>query len=143
MPGRCRCRRACERCRGRTTAAEGGEGGRRLTPVSQSAPGGLARELDRLVVAIRLDVAESVGALVEDDVELTFLDPLVEPGAAEDEPAYPVDEALLGTAHELDPVRVHVLAEGGGRFADLPVDGQLDEIVKFLGSQAGVGEVEL
>ena len=89
------------------------------------------------MVAIGLDVAEGVRALVEDDVELALLDPLIEPGAAEDEAADPVDEALLGAADELDPVRVDVLAEGGGRVADLAVDRELDEVVELLGPRPG------
>jgi hypothetical protein len=95
------------------------------------------------VVAIGLNVSEGVGPLVEDDVELAFLDPLVEPGAAEDESADPVDEALVGAADELEPVRVDVLAEGRGRFADLAVDGELDEVVELLGVEPGGREVEL
>ena len=63
------------------------------------------------VAAVRLDVAEGLGALVEDDVELALLDPLVEPGAAEDEAAEPVDEAAVGGADQVLPVLVDVLAE--------------------------------
>ena len=84
---------------------------RRLAPVGDAAPGGLFGELDQLVAAVRLDVAEGLGALVEDDVELALLDPLVEPGAAEDEAAQPVDEAAVGGADQVLPVLVDVLAE--------------------------------
>ena len=63
------------------------------------------------MAAVRLDVAEGLGALVEDDVELALLDPLVEPGAAEDEAADPVDEAAVGGADQVLPVLVDVLAE--------------------------------
>ena len=79
--------------------------------VGEPGPRGLARELDRLGVAIRLHVAEAVRLAVEDDVELALLDPLVEPGAAEDQPADPVDEAAVGGPDELCPVLVDVLAE--------------------------------
>jgi hypothetical protein len=53
-------------------------------PVGDAAPGGLSGKLDQLVAAIGLDVAEGLGVLVEDDVQLALLDPLIEPGAAED-----------------------------------------------------------
>src|SRR5205823_5894775 len=66
-----------------------------LRAVGQARPGRLAGELDRLAVALGLDVAERVGLRIERDVELAFLYPLVEPGSAEDEPAEPVDEAAI------------------------------------------------
>ncbi len=61
--------------------------------------------------------------LVVDDVELALLHPLVEPGAAEDEAAQPVDEAAVGGADQLVPVLVDVLAELGAGLGDLAVDG--------------------
>ena len=112
------------------------ESGADLAAVGEPAPGGLAGELDRLAVAVRLDVAEGAGAVVEDDVELALLDPLIEPGAAEDEPADPVDEAALRAGDQLSPVVVDVLAEGGRGLADLAGDGQLDQVVKLLGPEA-------
>ena len=75
------------------------------------APARLLGELDELVAPLGLHVAEGLGVLVIDDVELALLDPLVEPGAAEDEAADPVDEAAVGGADELLPVLVDVLAE--------------------------------
>ena len=117
--------------------------GLRLAPVGETGPGGLARELDRLRVAIRLHVAEGVRVGVEDDVELTLLDPLVEPGAAEDEAPDPMHEAAVGGADELGPVRVDVLAQGRGGLADLAVHGQLEQVVELLVLEPLVDEVEL
>src|SRR5215218_7994444 len=79
--------------------------------VGDRGPGRLGRELDQLGVAIGLDVAEGLARFVEDDVELALLDPLVEPGAAEDQPPQPVDEALVGGPDQVLPVLVDVLAQ--------------------------------
>ena len=99
----------------RQGARGGGERVAQLGPlgpgVGDPAPVGLGRELDRLVVALGLDVAEGVVALVEDDVELALLHALVQPGGAEDEPAQPVHERALGRADQLGPAVVDVLAE--------------------------------
>ena len=84
-----------------------------------------------------------MGLVVEDDVELALLDPLVEPGATEDEPAKPVDEALVGRADELGPVLVDVLAEGGGRLADLAVHRELEQVVQLVAREPVLDEVEL
>ena len=80
---------------------------------------------------------------VEDDVELALLDPLVEPGAAEDEAPDPVDEAAVRGADELGPVLVDVLAERRGGLADLAVDGELEQVVELVAREAAVDEVEL
>src|SRR4051794_15247193 len=48
-------------------------------------PRRLWRQLHRLAVAVGLDVAEGLGDGVELDVELAFLDALVQPGRAEHE----------------------------------------------------------
>ena len=105
--GRQRCFASGSRPRGRTPSCLA----KPLAPVRESSPGGLAGELDRLGVALRLDVAEGLGVGVEDDVQLALLDPLVEPGAAEDESADPVHEAAARRADQLRPVLVDVLAE--------------------------------
>ena len=60
--------------------------------VRDPVPVRLGRQLDRLVVALGLDVAEGARGVVVDDVELAFLHALVEPGGAEHEPAQPVHE---------------------------------------------------
>src|ERR1700760_2634874 len=112
-------------------------------PVRNSAPAGLLGELDQLGAAVRLDVAEGLGALVEDDVELTLLDPLVEPGAAEDEPADPVDEAAVGGTDQVLPILVDVFAEGGAGLGDLAADREVEEIVELLLGQPLADEVQL
>ncbi len=113
-----------------------------LAPVGDAAPGGLFGELDQILAAVRLDVAEGLGALVEDDVELPLLDALVEPGAAEDEPAQPVDEAAVGGADQLLPVLVDVLAESGAGLGDLAADGEVEEVVELLLAEALGDEAE-
>src|SRR5947209_376784 len=97
--------------RGVTRYSTGGPQARSVqsTTVGDVAPGGLGRELDQLVAAFRLRVAEAVGRLVVEDLELALDDPLVEPGAAEDEAAQPVHERALGGADELGPAGVYVL----------------------------------
>src|SRR4051812_3145851 len=111
--------------------------------VRDPAPVGLGGQLDRLVVALGLDVAEGVGRLVEGDVELALLDPLVEPGGAEDEPAQPVHERALSRADELGPAVVDVLAEAGGGILDLAVDGQVDEVLELDALEPGGHEAQL
>src|SRR4051794_4946606 len=111
--------------------------------VRDPAPIGLGGELDRLVVALGLDVAEGVGRLVERDVELALLHALVEPGGAEHEPAQPVHERALGRPDELGPAVVDVLAEGGGGVLDLAVDGQVDEVLELDALEPRGHEAEL
>src|SRR4051794_2431707 len=135
-------RRASGASRRPQTASE-----RRLTPLAAAVrdpgPVGLGGELDRLAIALGLDVAEGVRDVVEEHVELALLDPLVQPGGAEDESPQPVHERALGGADELGPAVVDVLAEGGGGILDLAVDGQVDQILQLGGLEAGVEEAEL
>src|SRR6185436_18743758 len=99
-------------------------------------PGRLFGELDQLRATVRLHVTEGLGALVEDDVELALLDPLVKPGAAEDEAADPVDEAAVGGTDQVLPVLIDVLAEVGAGLGDLAADREVEEIVQLLLAQA-------
>src|SRR6185295_9346939 len=115
----------------------------RLTPVRDAPPRRLFAELDQLGAALRLHVAEGLRALVEDDIELTLLHPLVEPGAAEDEPAQPVHEAAVCRADQVIPVLVYVLAEARAGLGDLAADGEVEQIVELLGAEALVDEAEL
>src|ERR1700750_3419828 len=101
-------------------------------PVGDAAPARLLGELDQLGAAVGLDVAEGLGALVEDDVELTLLDPLGEPGAAEDEAADPVDEAAVGGTDQILPVLVDVFSERGAGLGDLAADREVEQIVELL-----------
>src|ERR1700742_4988768 len=111
--------------------------------VGDAAPRRLLGELDQLGAAVGLDVAEGLGALVEDDVELTLLDPLVEPGAAEDEAADPVDEAAVGGTDQVLPVLVDVFAEGGGGLGDLAADREVEEVVDLVLVEPLADEFEL
>src|SRR5581483_1662345 len=78
--------------------------------VGDAVPARLGRELDRLVVPVRLDVDEHRGVLVVADVELALLDALIEPCASEDQPTQPMHERALGRTDELWPAVVDVLA---------------------------------
>ena len=69
--------------------------------------------------------------VAEGDVQLALVDALVEPGAAEDEPAQPVDQRALGRADDLGPAVVDVIAERRGGIEDLPVDGEVDEVLEL------------
>src|ERR1700749_572227 len=111
--------------------------------VGDAAPRRLLRELDELGAAVGLHVAEGLRALVEDDVELTLLDPLVEPGAAEDEGPDPVDEAAVGGTDQVLPVLVDVLPEGGTGLGDLAAHREGEEVVDLLLGQPLADEVQL
>src|SRR5437588_157069 len=63
--------------------------------VRDPVPARFGSQADRLVPAVGLDVDERIGAIVKPDVELALLDPLVKPGATEDETAQPMDERAL------------------------------------------------
>ncbi len=79
--------------------------------VGDAAPGRFLGELDQLRAAVRLDIAERLALLVEHDVELAFLDALIEPGAPEHEAPYPMHEAAVGRPDQVLPVVVDVLPE--------------------------------
>jgi hypothetical protein len=54
-----------------------------------------------------------------------------------------VDEALVRGPDQLLPALVHMLAEGGGRLADLAVDGELQQVLQLVLVQALPDEIEL
>src|SRR5918997_1776784 len=114
-----------------------------LAPIPDRAPARLGRELDQLEVAIRLGVPEGVGVLVEDHLELALHHALVEPGAAEDEPADPVDERALRGAVEVAPAVVDVLAQLGLRLVHLAVDREVHEVLALVVAEGAVHEAEL
>src|SRR3954451_16050309 len=111
--------------------------------VRDAAPGGLGRDLDRLAVAVRLDLGERVALRGLLDLELAPLDALVEPRGAEHQPPEPVHEGSLRGAAQLGPAVVDVLAQLGGRVLDLAVDGEVDQILQLLVLQAVGHEAEL
>ena len=57
---------------------------------------------------------------------------MVEPGAAEDELAQPVDERLALHERELLPVADEVPAERAARLLDPPVGGELDQVAGLV-----------
>ncbi len=81
-------------------------------------------------------------ALVEGDVQFAFLDPLVEPGAAEDEPAQPVDETLVAGSGQVLPVMGDVDAQFRARLLDLAGNGQMEQVIELGEGQAGSHETE-
>src|SRR3954453_11921016 len=114
-----------------------------LAAVGEAGPGGLAGELDRLGVALGLHVAEALRVRVEDHVQLALLDTLVQPGASEDQAANPMDQAATGGPHQLGPVLVDVLTQGGGGLPDLAIHRELEEVDELVAPKALVDEVEL
>src|SRR5262245_4141228 len=87
-------------------------------PVLQLVPGRHGCELEQRASAVRVAVVEVPGAVVERDLEEVLLQPVVEPGAAEDELAQPVDERLTVHDRELLPVADEVVAERALRLRD-------------------------
>ena len=78
----------------------------------------------------------------KDDVQLALADALVEPGAAEDEPAQPVHERALGRPGEVGPALVDVIAERRGGVEDLAVHGEVDEVLELSIVEAAADEAE-
>src|SRR5437763_786942 len=136
-------------CRPRTSTSRRSAAGPAASPaelppdVRDSVPAGLGREADRFAAALGLDVDERVRLLVEGDVQLAFLDPLVQPGASEDQPAQPVHERALGGPHQLGPALVDVLAKGGRRIADLAVDDEVDQVLGLVVLDRSIEEPHL
>ena len=79
---------------------------------------------------------------VECDAQLTLVHALIEPRAAEHEPAQPVYERALGRADELWPAVVDVLAERRGGVVDLAVDREVDEVFELILAQSPADEPE-
>src|SRR4051794_9792600 len=131
-----------------TTPSVGFPAERRVSGASASGvgdpvPGRLGTELDRLRLAVRLHVAEGLRAVAEDDVQLALLDPLVQPGGAEHEPAQPVHERAVRRPDDVRPAVVDVLAEAGRRVLHLAVDRQVDEVLELGRLEAPGDEPEL
>src|SRR5438046_9519376 len=98
----------------------------------QLMPGRRRRELEQRPLASGLEVGEIRRVLVPGDLEPPVLDAVVEPRAAEDQLAQPVDERLA--VHERQPLPVphEVAAELATGLLDQPVRRQLDEILGLL-----------
>src|SRR5436190_4568395 len=97
-------------------------------PELHLAPRRDGREVEQRAVAAGVAVVEVVRAVVPRDLEASVLHRLVEPGAAEDELAQPVDEGLLAEERDPLPVPPQVAAERAPRLVDLAVGGELDEV---------------
>ena len=99
----------------------------------QLVPGRHGRELEQgAPAAARVAVGEVRLVVVPGDLEQAFLDAVVEPGAAEDELAQPVDERLALHERELLPVANEVAAERAPGLPDPPAGGQLDQVGRLV-----------
>src|SRR4051794_30968126 len=87
----------------------------RLAPELQLVPGRHGREVEQRAAPVGVAVAEVAGALVPRDLELADLDLVVEPRAAEDQLAQPVDERLAADERHAFPVADEVAAEPAPR----------------------------
>src|SRR5215475_186295 len=104
----------------------------RLAPELQLVPGWRRRELEQRTVAAGLEVRELGGRVVPRHVEPAVLDAGIEPGAAEDELAQPVDERLAVHERQPLPVAHQIAPELAARLFDQPVGRELDEVVCLL-----------
>src|SRR5205085_12497650 len=111
--------------------------------VRDPAPGGLGCQLDRLAIAVGLDVVEGALVAVEAHVELALLHALIKPRRAEHEPSQPVDQRAVAGPDELGPAVVDVLAQGAGRVLDLAVDGEVHEVLELRVVKPAADEAEL
>ena len=101
-------------------------------------------ELEERAIAARVAVAELRLHLVPVHVQQPLLDPVVEPGAAEDELPDPVDERLALHERELLPVADEVPPERAPRLFDPPVGRELDQVARLVVVQVvAVDEPEL
>src|SRR5205823_2298581 len=101
---------------------------RRLRLVLELVPARHGGELEERTAAARVAVGELGVRLVPDDLEQVLLDAVVEPGAAEDQFAQPVDERLALDERDALPVPDEVPPERAARLVDAPLGGELDEV---------------
>ena len=90
-------------------------------------------ELEQRPLAAGLEVGEVGSAVVPGDVQAAVLDAVVEPRAAEDELAKPVDERLAVHEREPFPVADEIAPELAARLLDQAVGRQLDEVLGLVG----------
>ncbi len=95
-------------------------------------PGRHRRELEQRAAAARVAVGELGAVVVPDDLEQALLDAVVEPGAAEDELAQPVDERLALDEGDTLPVANEVAAERAAGLVDAALRRQLDEVGRLV-----------
>src|SRR5262249_21700092 len=90
------------------------------------------QQLEERATAVRVAVREVRRQLVEADLELPFLHPVVEPRAAEDELLEPVDEGLALDEGDLVPAANDVAAErAAGLEHSVPLD-ELDQVGRLV-----------
>src|SRR5262249_51461657 len=89
-------------------------------------------ELQQGTAAVWMLVGELRVGVVPDDLERAALDLVIEPGAAEDELAEPVDERLAADERHPLPVAREVAAESRFRLLDHALRGERDEVGGLL-----------
>jgi holliday junction DNA helicase RuvB len=115
-----------------------------LAPVLELVPGRHGRQLEQGAAAARVPVAEIGHAVVPRDLEEVLLHAVIEPGAAEDQLAQPVDQRLVADQRDAFPVPNQVSAQRAARLGDVAVGRQLDQIGGlFLLQLARLDEAEL
>src|SRR5919204_1787022 len=109
-----------------------------LAPELHLVPRRHRRELEERAVTARIAVAEVGPLVVPRDLEHPFLHAVVEPRAAEDELAEPVDERLAPDERDSFPMPDQVAAESAPRLLDPPVRRELDEVGGLVGIEVVV-----
>src|SRR5581483_12027847 len=89
-------------------------------------------QLEQRAAAVRIVVGELGGLLVEADLELSLLDPVVEPRAAEDEALQPRQQLLALDEGERVPVANEIAAERGARHLDAVARHELDQVGRLV-----------
>ena len=107
-------------------------GGLRYAPVLQLVPRRHRCQLEEWTAAAGMLVGELGLDVVPDDLERAALDLVVEPGAAEDELAQPVDERLAADERDALPVAREVAAEPRLGILDQPLRRERDEVARLL-----------
>jgi len=89
-------------------------------------------QLQQGAPAARVAIGELGDLLVPDDLEQSLLDTMVEPGAAEDQLAQPVDERFALDEGDVLPVANEIAAERrAGLFDRVPLD-ELDQVGRLV-----------
>src|SRR5205814_2887873 len=95
-------------------------------------PGRNGRKLEQGSVAARILVAEVGVLVVPGHLEQPLLHAVVEPRAAEDELAQPVDERLAVDERQALPVADDVAAEPAPRLVDQTAVDELDQVAGLV-----------
>ena len=103
-----------------------------FTPELQLVPRGDRGELEQRPAPAGMLVGELGLLLLPDHLERAALDLMIEPGAAEDQLAQPVDERLALDQRDALPVAREVAAEARLRPVDQALRGKCDEVARLL-----------